>query len=109
MADPPTQSNDKKIESPDGYIYPPVTLLSPSPAITGDPQAEVKKCADNLVDTLNSFGIESEVVGVTRGPTVTRYELQIRKGIKYARVASLSDDIALALGGRWRSHFDYSG
>ena len=99
VADSALHPNDKKFEdSPDGYIYPPVTLLSPSPAVIGDPQAEVKKCADNLVDTLNSFGIESEVVGVTRGPTVTRYELQIRKGIKYARVASLSDDIALALG-----------
>ena len=54
--------------------------------------------ADRLVDTLLSFGIDSNVVGVTRGPTVTRYELTLQRGTKFSRVSNLSEDIALALG-----------
>ncbi|MBQ3125459.1 MAG: DNA translocase FtsK, partial [Clostridia bacterium] len=83
---------------PPPYIYPPISLLRESPAGKGDHAEEVRRCAERLTDTLQSFGVETTIVGITRGPTVTRYELQPQRGVKFSRIAGLSDDIALALG-----------
>ncbi|MBR5265210.1 MAG: hypothetical protein IKV63_01190, partial [Clostridia bacterium] len=80
------------------YLYPPVSLLKRSEPVSSDVAKETKLLADRLVDTLLSFGIDSNVVGVTRGPTVTRYELTLQRGTKFSRVSNLSEDIALALG-----------
>ena len=51
-----------------------------------------------MVDTLESFGIEAQIIGIVRGPSVTRFELTIERGIKFSRITALSDDIALSLG-----------
>ena len=80
------------------YLYPPVSLLKRSEPVSADIAKETKMLADRLVDTLLSFGIDSNVVGVTRGPTVTRYELTLQRGTKFSRVSNLSEDIALSLG-----------
>lgn len=88
----------REAEEADRYFYPPINLLRPGAAAPEDASEEIGRYAERLRDTLQSFGIESNVVSVTRGPTVTRYELQLSRGVKLARVASLSDDIALALG-----------
>ena len=80
------------------YLYPPVSLLKRSEPVSSDIAKETKMLADRLVDTLLSFGIDSNVVGVTRGPTVTRYELTLQRGTKFSRVLNLSEDIALSLG-----------
>lgn len=80
------------------YIYPPLSLLAPGDPGMGADHESIVRCAERLVDTLRSFNIESTIVNVTKGPTVTRYELQLQRGIKFARVTSLADDIALALG-----------
>ena len=45
-----------------------------------------------------SFGIEAHIINVTRGPSVTRYELELQRGVKLSKVTNLADDIALALG-----------
>jgi DNA segregation ATPase FtsK/SpoIIIE, S-DNA-T family len=50
-----------------------------------------------LEDALNNFGIKSKVIDVITGPSITRYELQIEKGIKVSQVLRLKNDIALAL------------
>ena len=80
------------------YIYPPISLLNEGRSQVSDHSEEIRRYAERLVDTLQSFSIQATVAGVTRGPTVTRYELQLQRGVKSTRVASLSDDIALALG-----------
>jgi len=80
------------------YVYPPISLLAQREETHTDPAEEMKKYSQRLVSTLSSFNIEAQVIGITRGPTVTRYELLLRQGTKYARVVGLSDDIALALG-----------
>lgn len=80
------------------YLYPPVSLLKRSEPVSSDVEKETKVLADRLVDTLLSFGIDSNVIGVTRGPTVTRYELTLQRGTKFSRVSNLSEDIALSLG-----------
>ena len=58
---------------------------------------ELKSNAARLVDTLRSFGVETRITDICRGPTVTRYELQPSAGVKISRITSLADDIALNL------------
>ncbi len=85
-------------DEPAKYIYPPLSLLKSGDGAGSFDQDEVKRFSDKLTDTLLSFGIEAAVINVTRGPTVTRYELQLQRGVKFAKVTSLADDIALAFG-----------
>lgn len=81
------------------YRPPPISLLNPpSPSVVnGDIEQELKQNAGNLVDTLKSFGVETRIIGINRGPAVTRYELQPSAGVKISRITGLSDDIALNL------------
>lgn len=58
---------------------------------------ELKVNATKLVDTLKSFGVETRIVDISRGPSVTRYEIQPAAGVKISRITNLSDDIALNL------------
>jgi S-DNA-T family DNA segregation ATPase FtsK/SpoIIIE len=53
--------------------------------------------ATKLTDTLNSFGVDANVIQVTKGPSVTRFELQPSAGVKVSKIVNLSDDIALNL------------
>ena len=50
-----------------------------------------------MVDTLRSFGVETRIIDISRGPAVTRYELQPSAGVKISRITNLADDIALNL------------
>ena len=86
-------------EVPIIYKQPPISLLNPpSPSVVnGDIEQELKQNAENLVDTLKSFGVETRIIGINRGPAVTRYELQPSAGVKISRITGLSDDIALNL------------
>lgn len=80
------------------YQYPPLDLLkgsvSKSPAAE---RAELENTAQRLVDTLRSFGVDTTIVDISRGPTVTRYELQPSSGVKISKITNLADDIALNL------------
>ena len=53
---------------------------------------------DRLETTLHSFGVAANIVGVTRGPTVTRYDLELDAGVKLTKLTNLSSDLALSLG-----------
>ena len=80
------------------YTFPPVNLLEePKSARGGNTQKELRANADLLVDTLRSFGVETRIVDISRGPAVTRYELQPSAGVKISRITNLADDIALNL------------
>ena len=79
------------------YVYPPITLLKKGAAMGNGSQSELKSNAERIVDTLMSFGIETRVLGISRGPAVTRYELQPSAGVKISRITSLADDIAMNL------------
>ena len=80
------------------YTFPPVNLLEePKAARGGNTQKELRANADLLVDTLRSFGVETRIVDISRGPAVTRYELQPSAGVKISRITNLADDIALNL------------
>ncbi len=60
-------------------------------------EQELKANSAKLEETLESFGVRTKLVGICRGPSVTRYELQPAPGVKISRITGLSDDIALAL------------
>ncbi len=80
------------------YKFPPLSLLdSLNSTDSKTVAAELETTAQRLVDTLKSFGVETQVVNVSRGPTVTRYELQPKAGVKISKITSLADDIALNL------------
>lgn len=90
----------EKDEEPkyDGYSYPPLSLLNKSKATdTAALSAELDHTAEHLVETLKSFGVETRIVDISRGPTVTRYELQPCAGVKISKITNLADDIALNL------------
>jgi len=81
-----------------GYVLPPMTLLDEySAAHARGPQADTAAISKALVDTLNEFGISTEVTNVKQGPVVTRYELLPAPGIRVERIAGLSNNLALAL------------
>lgn len=83
---------------PPQYQFPPLTLLKmgmgPS---SGDVSEELKNNAQTLVDTLKSFGVQTRIIDICRGPAVTRYELQPSAGVKISKITGLADDIALNL------------
>lgn len=80
-----------------GYVFPPLSLLK-EPKISGGGIGEDNTVtAEHLVNTLRSFGVETRIVDISRGPTVTRYELQPCAGVKISKITALADDIALNL------------
>ncbi len=80
------------------YRLPPVSLLKlPKNTNNADVSEELKMNASKLVETLKSFGVQTRIVDITRGPTVTRYELQPSTGVKISKITGLADDIALNL------------
>lgn len=89
---------EKETQLP-AYVRPPVDLLK-YPKNTVDPEAaqqEIKDKSQKLVETLETYGVKTRIVGIHRGPSVTRYELEPAAGVKVAKVKTLSDDIALSL------------
>ncbi len=85
-------------EPPKPYCYPSLNLFNATrPDDEAGAAREMKKNADTLVNTLESFGVKTKILDICRGPSVTRYELQPQAGIKVSRITSLSDDIALNL------------
>lgn len=86
---------NKSLNYPDWQL-PPTSLLSP--VIKGKKaDGNVKKNADIIEQTLQSFGVKARVVDVMVGPTVTQYALNIALGTKVSRIANLKTDLALAL------------
>jgi DNA segregation ATPase FtsK/SpoIIIE-like protein len=78
---------------PTHYRLPDLSLFDVPPSQTVDDSNR----AHILEDTLGSFGVGAKVVHIERGPSITRYELKPERGVKIARIASLADDLALAL------------
>ena len=80
------------------YQYPPIELFNEAKEPNEhNVQEEMRKNADTLVNTLDSFGVKTRILDISRGPAVTRYELQPLAGVKISKITGLSDDIALNL------------
>jgi S-DNA-T family DNA segregation ATPase FtsK/SpoIIIE len=80
------------------YEFPPLSLLHSSTATAIDARDEIAVNRTRLEGAIRSFGINASIVDVTRGPTVTRYDIELEQGVKLARVTNLAGDLALALG-----------
>lgn len=80
------------------YQYPPMTLLHAGDGITSDGREEIALNRERLETTLHSFNIGASIVEVTRGPTVTRYDLELEAGVKLNKLTNLAGDLALSLG-----------
>ena len=89
---------DEEGEEETPYMLPTLECLrKPNNDSKADFEAELKQNATKLVDTLKSFGVETRIVGIERGPSVTRYEIQPAAGVKISKITNLTDDIALNL------------
>lgn len=90
---------DQNTQKPSGtYKFPPLSLLTKgNKNAKGDSTEDIRRTAAKLQETLAIFGVEATVTDISQGPTVTRYELQPKLGVKVSRIKSLSDDIKLNL------------
>ena len=87
---------DNKISA---YVYPPVDILkyAKNPVASEIVQQEIQEKSAKLVETLETYGAKTRIVGIHRGPCVTRYELQPAAGVRVSKITGLADDIALNL------------
>ncbi len=89
---------DKQEDLYANYVLPDLSLLKPENRdATRVNESELRATARKLVETLASFNVEAKVVNISRGPSVTRYELTPGKGVRISKFNTLSDDLALAL------------
>ena len=79
------------------YKYPSLSILKEPEKPSPQAEEALQKTARKLIETLQSFGVEAKIVDYSRGPTITRYELQPNEGVKISKITNLADDIALNL------------
>ncbi len=79
------------------YKMPPLSLLKKGENKNGDSTRELKETALKLQNILEVFGVKATVTDISKGPAVTRYELQPEIGVKVSKIVNLSDDIKLNL------------
>ncbi|MBU5455797.1 FtsK/SpoIIIE family DNA translocase [Caproiciproducens sp. MSJ-32] len=90
--------NKDKVEVKE-YIHPSVDLLNINSKmkLKSEDKKELIESAGKLEGILNDFGVDAKVVQVTKGPSVTRFEIQPSPGVKVSKIVNLQDDIALGL------------
>ena len=81
------------------YIFPDVDLLNINSKLQlkNEDKKDLIDSANKLEETLSNFGVDAKVIQVTKGPSVTRFELQPSPGVKVSKIVNLQDDIALGL------------
>jgi DNA segregation ATPase FtsK/SpoIIIE, S-DNA-T family len=81
------------------YLFPSMDLLNINSKLKlkNEDKKDLIENANKLEETLSNFGVEAKVVQVTKGPSVTRFELQPSPGVKVSKIVNLQDDIALGL------------
>ena len=91
-------SRAEHLKGKEPYPLPPLSLLDPpAESDVEERDAEIRRKAHKLEETLATFGIEGRVVEISRGPTITVYEVELAAGTKVKRITSLPDDISMAL------------
>jgi len=92
------KGRDSVPQKSDSFKLPPISMLDqPKPVNDKHRRQTLEEMSELLESTLATFGIEAQVMEISRGPAVTRFELKLAPGIKVSRVLALSDDLALAL------------
>ena len=90
-------AESESVQKPE-YCFPPIDLLKLPGGGAADGTAEMRENTKRLNETLASFKIEAHIINVTRGPSVTRYEVELEKGVRLSKLTTAADDIALSLG-----------
>ncbi|MFU0833204.1 MAG: Cell division protein FtsK/SpoIIIE [Oscillospiraceae bacterium] len=96
----PEKTSSISVEPPqDGeYHFPPISMLETTRELSEQEAiSEIQTNGRMLVDTLKSFGVQTSFVGYSRGPSVTRYELQPASGVKISKITNLADDLSMNL------------
>lgn len=101
-APPPPSPSRRKVSLSKGtrrgrYVLPPVSLLRDPPPPAGLDEEHLHQMAQKIVEKLKSFRIGAQVVGYSRGPAVTLFELRLDEGVKVGQITAREDDLALAL------------
>lgn len=96
------EENSQKVEIKEikskQYVLPSAEYLNKSAKrVDSKATAEMRQKADMLIETLKSFGVTASIIGIQRGPRVTRYEIKPAAGVKVSKITNLADDIALNL------------
>ncbi len=89
---------EKDAENHGEYRYPPINLLRSRSGVAADGREEMALNRERLQATLNSFGVNASITDITRGPTVTRYDIELESGVRLSKITNLAGDLALALG-----------
>lgn len=80
------------------YIFPKTDLLSEAPkGNSGNDPSALRELSTKLVSTLKTFNIDVKILEISKGPAITRFELQPTAGVRVSKITSLADDIALSL------------
>lgn len=99
----------KAVRQPGAYYYPPVDLLKQTVGLPGQAvNDEVLSAQELLQDTIRSFGIEAQIIDYERGPSVTRYELELKRGVKLSKVTNLARGYCPEPGGSQRAYRPHS-
>ncbi|APJ28091.1 DNA translocase FtsK [Bacillus licheniformis] len=93
-------SDKQKEKAPQGYQFPNMSLLDVPPAQKQDDQDWIHEQRELLDVTLENFNVKANVVHVTQGPSVTRFEVHPEPGVKVNKITNLSDDIKLSLSAK---------
>lgn len=80
------------------YQFPPLSLLSAKKSESGDADDAIMANKERLEAALHSFGVNAVITNIVKGPSVTRFDMELEAGVKLNRITNLSDDIALSLG-----------
>ena len=80
------------------YCYPPIDLLKLPTGTAQDGTSEMRAYSELLKEALASFKIDARIINVTRGPSITRYEVELEKGVRLSKLTSAAADLALSLG-----------
>ncbi|MGE7272129.1 DNA translocase FtsK [Brevibacillus panacihumi] len=97
---PTEQKQPDDLQAVPSYQLPSLDLLNPSPEVAGDDDEHTQLQKLLLEETLANFNVSAQVVGIVKGPSVTRFELQPAPGVKVNKITSLIDDIKLNLAAK---------
>lgn len=88
---------ENALEQKKEYVFPSLDFLTATASADTDTRHEMLETATRLIEILKNFGVDARLSQVTKGPTVTRYEIQPSVGTKLNKISNLADDIALNL------------
>ncbi|MGK5507244.1 DNA translocase FtsK [Brevibacillus formosus] len=100
VKDPSNEADQGAEPAQPPYALPDLGLLNPSPPVSEDDDEHTQIQKLLLEETLANFNVSAQVVGIVKGPSVTRFELQPSPGVKVNKITGLIDDIKLNLAAK---------